>query len=884
MKNRILVLLVVISLLLTFVPFGAVRAEAASEFVASEEVIQMIINWEGFSSKPYWDYGQWTVGYGTRAPDEHLERYRAEGISREEAKELLNTYLVTMGRSVNSFADKFGLTLTQNQFDAMLSFTYNCGSMWMLSANSLRSAIIEGKTGDDLVFHFAEWSAAGSVLMPALTRRRLSEVNLYLNGVYDNTPPSNYNYVYFDPAGGKATVRTQGFITGEPVNIRSTATYDGCVFEGWYTDATGGEKVEKLDSSLNGYTLYAHWRAGEGTGNPQDTPAETISGTPVDYMKQITSLTLNAFDQPVKGALVVDAFMEGDIVDIIAEYTDSTGVKWGKVQSGGWINLTYTQDPQEETEDVGGITVKVTTTDVNIRRGPGTAYTVVGQATLGQELVITKTSTGSGYTWGKFNRGWIALKYTNYDEVVNNQIGGENPDNDQPETTPPENDQNDATQPTNPENNNSSKGKMGTVTADYLYIRSGAGVAQAVVGGLTKNTRVQILEQKAVGGVIWGRIDKGWISLSYVKLDDESEQKPEDNKPETQPDDTSTEDKPVTGKVKLTSGSLNIRSGPSTGYSKVGSYANGTSVTILEQKTVGTVNWGRTDKGWISMTYVKLDEPAEETKPEETKPEETKPEETKPEETKPDETKPEDTTPQQKPEQTPGQTEGEVGTVSITSGTLRIRSGAGTNNAIVGNLRNGDKVTITERTTVAGVVWGKMEKGWISLDYVKFNTTSTEDKKPDAPDNDTDSGNDTSTQQTVTGKVNVNDYLCIRNGAGTNYTVVGYYTKGTAVTITEQKMVGDTKWGRTAKGWISMTYVTLDGQPSTEDTSKPEGTSGTVTGSGLRIRSGAGTGNRIVGRLEIGDKVIILETTTVDGTQWGRISQGWICLDYVKMD
>ena len=867
MKKRVFSFIITLSLLLTLIPFGAIRAEAASEFVASPEVVEMIKNWEGFCFKPYWDYGQWTVGFGTRAPDEHLARYQAEGISHEEATELLNTFLVSMGKSVNSFIDKFGLTVNQAQFDAMLSMTFNCGSRWMLVPNTLRTAVVEGMTGDDLMFNFAEWSSAGGVTLPGLVRRRMAEANLYLNGTYDCTPPANYNYVCFDANGGESDIVVQGFISGgDPVNIRPTVSYEGCTFEGWYTDSTGGEKVEKLDASLNGYTLYAHWRAGEGAGNPQDTPAQTITGTPVNYTKQIASLTLNAFDQPVKGALVIDAFLEGELVDIVAEYTDSTGVKWGKVNGVGWINLTYTQEPQEDT-DVEGVTVKVTGTDVNIRRGPGTAYTAVGTARLGEELVITQTSVGGGYTWGKFNRGWIALKYTNYDQVVNEKIENEKENAGSNENTGNTDNNNTTTTPTTPSTPStpSTTGTMGTVKADYLFVRSGPGVANSVVGGLTAGARVEILEQKAVGGTIWGRTKTGWISLSYVTLDKKDEQAPE-QKPEEKPEETTPapETPKTTGKVKLTSGSLNVRSGPSTGYTVVGSYANGAAVTILEQKTVGTVNWGRTDKGWICMTYVKLDE----TKVEEPKPE-VKPEEPKPEEPKPEE----------KPAETPSQTTSEAGTVSLTSGCLRIRSGAGTNNAIVGNLYNGAKVTITERKTVGGTQWGKMDKGWICLDYVKFSTNSSSEN------NNSNTGNtgsvENNTEKPVNGKVNVSDYLCIRNGAGTNYTVVGYYTKGNEVTITEQKNVGGTKWGRTNKGWICLDYVVLDGQTATAPDST--GTAGVVTGTGLRIRNGAGTQNAIVGSLTIGDKVTILETTTVGGVKWGRIEKGWICLDYVKI-
>lgn len=844
MKKRILSLALAVVLVLTLIPFGALEAKAASTFTASPELVETIKKWEGFSAKPIWDYGQWSVGYGTKAPDEHLERYRREGISEEEATQLLNEYMQSMGKSVNSFIDKFGLSVNQGQFDAMLSLTYNCGSRWMLETSTLRTSIIDGWKGNDLLFAFGQWSTAGGVTLAGLVRRRMAEANMYLNGKYDSAPPAEYCYVNFNANGGTSEVITQAFIAGDPVNIRAVAAFEGCAFQGWYTDPTGGEKIEKLDSSLNGYTLYAHWGAGEGAGQPQDTPVETITGTPVSYTKQIAALTLNAFQQPVKGSLVVDAFAQYDLVDIVAEYTDSTGVKWGKVKNVGWINLTYTQEPTADSEQ-DGVTVTVTATDVNIRRGPGTAYAAVGKANKGDVLVITQTSTGGGYNWGKFNKGWIALKYTNYDDAVNGSIGG-----DSGNQTP----------------------VMGTVNVqEFLRVRNGPGVTYSVVGMLGPKDRVEILEQKAVGGTIWGKIDKGWISLDYVILDKESnpetEQTPDTKPEQPAPEQPKPEATAVTGTVKLTSGRLNIRSGPSTGYSVVGSYANGTKVTVLEQKTVGTVTWGRTEKGWISLDYVKQDQ---------AEPEQTLPEQTTPEQTTPETPAPEDPTPEQKPDDTVS----EAGTVSLTSGCLRIRSGAGTNYAIVGNLYNGAKVTITERKTVNGTEWGKMEKGWICLDYVKFGATGGSNTGSSAGGN-TESGNTPS--QPVTGTVNVNDFLRIRSGAGTNYTVVGYYYKNNKVTITEQKTVGGTKWGRTDKGWISLDYVILDGQTGNNSSaSESTGVAGVVTGTGLRIRSGAGTNNRIVGSLTIGDKVTILETTTVSGTKWGRIEKGWICMDYVK--
>ena len=55
------------------------------------------------------------------------------------------------------------------------------------------------------------------------------------------------------------------------------------------------------------------------------------------------------------------------------------------------------------------------------------------------------------------------------------------------------------------------------------------------------------------------------------------------------------------GKYKVTpSIGVNIRSGPGTGYGKVGAYPMGTVVDVLEARE----GWGRTDKGWVSLAYL----------------------------------------------------------------------------------------------------------------------------------------------------------------------------------------------------------------------------------------------------------------------------------------
>lgn len=122
-----------------------------------------------------------------------------------------------------------------------------------------------------------------------------------------------------------------------------------------------------------------------------------------------------------------------------------------------------------------------------------------------------------------------------------------------------------------------------------LNIRQEPDMSSAVVGQYSNGTIVTILETKDG----WGRTDKGWIYMEYVTTkDDKTVVDVAGFEPAVEgstPTDIENEMKP-----------LNIREKPDTSSAVVGSYPNGTIVTILETKD----DWGKTDQGWIHMDYV----------------------------------------------------------------------------------------------------------------------------------------------------------------------------------------------------------------------------------------------------------------------------------------
>lgn len=251
----------IVSLLLGAVLLaGTVPMVQGADMTASRDCLALLKQEEGFDEYPYWDYGQWTVGYGTRCPGDRLEHYGTSGIDEQAAEALLQSHLSGLYTELNRFADKYSLEWTQNQFDALVLFSYNCGTGWIYEQNGIfHNAIRQMATGNDLIGSFALWCGAGGQIREYLLRRRLCEANIWLNAVYSQQPPEDYCYVFYDANGGTVSSGSQGYhgtITAEPALL---PTYPGHTFLGWYTQKMGGDRVTVLDKTIHGKTLYAHW-------------------------------------------------------------------------------------------------------------------------------------------------------------------------------------------------------------------------------------------------------------------------------------------------------------------------------------------------------------------------------------------------------------------------------------------------------------------------------------------------------------------------------------------------------------------------------------------------------------------------------------------------
>ena len=208
MKKRIVCVLLTLIMLLSLVPMGA----SAASHEISEAAITVLKQMTTLKNDCYHYSGaEFRIGYGTVCEEEH--HFKTNGtpdntkldddgnvanlhtITQKQADTALRKLLTTYDEKVNAFASANGLSLKQNQHDALVVFSYNAGTGWMNGNGVLKSVIINKGTSTEMLNAMNLWTNNAS-----LSRRKV-EVNMYMNGIYSNTTPDRYSFVEYDPKG-----------------------------------------------------------------------------------------------------------------------------------------------------------------------------------------------------------------------------------------------------------------------------------------------------------------------------------------------------------------------------------------------------------------------------------------------------------------------------------------------------------------------------------------------------------------------------------------------------------------------------------------------------------------------------------------------------------
>lgn len=137
----------------------------------------LIKSFEGLSLKPYrCSAGIATIGYGNTYYENNVKVQMSDApITKERAEQLLK---LNADRFAVKVSNLVHTTITQNQFNALVSFAYNIGSGALASSTLLK--LVNKNPNDAMIAkEFLKWNKASGKPVQGLTNRRIKESALY---------------------------------------------------------------------------------------------------------------------------------------------------------------------------------------------------------------------------------------------------------------------------------------------------------------------------------------------------------------------------------------------------------------------------------------------------------------------------------------------------------------------------------------------------------------------------------------------------------------------------------------------------------------------------------------------------------------------------------
>ena len=140
--------------------------------------LNLIKDFEGLRLEAYPDPATggdpWTIGYGWTNPVDGKPVKKGMIITQQKAEELLTEGVKSYAKKVT---DLVKVNLTQNQFDALVSFSYNLGTYNLQTSTLLKK--VNSKDFKGASEEFLKWNKAKGKVMAGLTRRRQAEKDLF---------------------------------------------------------------------------------------------------------------------------------------------------------------------------------------------------------------------------------------------------------------------------------------------------------------------------------------------------------------------------------------------------------------------------------------------------------------------------------------------------------------------------------------------------------------------------------------------------------------------------------------------------------------------------------------------------------------------------------
>ena len=585
-----------------------------------------------------------------------------------------------------------------------------------------------------------------------------------------------------------------------------------------------------------------------------------------DNVGLISANQLNVRTSPNENGQVIGTLHKNDKVNVLDKSIDG----WYKIDFNGrrayvsskYVNLisyknneVKTEVKKEPIEGTGKVNIN---TALNVRQASTTNSRIIGSLKGGEKVNIISES--NGFYKIEFNNsyGYVYSKYISKDGdsekvqvVKQEEVKKEKVDESKKEAK--------ATPKAEPVVLAvRSLNKTGIVNvSSSLNVREGASTSSKVIGSLSGNTKVTIIEEEGAFYKIEYKGSHGYVAKEYVKDVTESNNSNQGTQTPEKPSNPESTEK--TGIVNVSS-SLNVRSSASTSSKVIGSLSGNTKVTIVGEEGAFYKIEYKGSYGYVAKEYVKDITESNNSN--------------------------QGTQTSEKPS-TPESTE-KTGIVNVSS-SLNVREGASTSSKVIGSLSGNTKVTIIEEEGAFYKIEYKGSHGYVAKEYVKDVTESNNSNQgtqtPEKP------SNPESTEKT--GIVNVSSSLNVRSSASTSSKVIGSLSGNTKVIIVGEEGSFYKIEYKGSHGYVAKEYVkdvtesnnSNQGTQTPEKPSTPESTEKTGivnVSSSLNVREGASTSSKVIGSLSGNTKVIIVGEEGAFYKIEYKGSHGYVAKEYIK--
>lgn len=327
--SMLLALVLILTMVPVMIPAAAAElygmedlaeGEEYTTMASSQELIDVIKDFEGFSATPYKDNTQWTVGYGSYCGDSSDPRPNVRLTEDEAELRLRRDLKRTYEPIVNDYCESIGKQPNQSQFDALVDLTYNLGGAWT-NGEAVTSVLKEACTALELVKGFGAYSRTGGKVSYVHVNRRIREALMYLYGEYyraygnqdcksDIEVVSNEDLPYYkvmifkSGSGTFSSGRTDYadyYEEGEYFVSFPQPTRSGYTLVGWEItkrsnkSVDDGERISAYDIVEENLELTAIWEKGEFEVEPEEPPVDYEEPTEPDepVMEQLPDVEID---------------------------------------------------------------------------------------------------------------------------------------------------------------------------------------------------------------------------------------------------------------------------------------------------------------------------------------------------------------------------------------------------------------------------------------------------------------------------------------------------------------------------------------------------------------------------------------------------------------